>query len=82
MDGRISDKGSITDVIAHDHKLAVEALKDQELLEKDAIDDKIDSSPISQDPTADGKLVMAEEVETGHLNWPDCAYSIFILWGT
>ena len=65
-DGRILSQGSISEVNL-DKKLAKEMKADEELLKK--ADDTVDESTNEVNKPADGKLIMAEEVEEGHVSW-------------
>ncbi|RXW23865.1 hypothetical protein EST38_g2012 [Candolleomyces aberdarensis] len=65
-DGRILSQGSISEVNL-DKKLAKEMKADEELLKK--ADDTVDESTDEINKPADGKLIVAEEVEEGHVGW-------------
>ncbi|KAF9261735.1 hypothetical protein L218DRAFT_1001520 [Marasmius fiardii PR-910] len=70
-DGRIVSQGSVSDALARDKKLAEEVKIDEELEHKGT--QVIDSSQPVDGPASaksDGKLILAEEVELGHLGWP------------
>ncbi|KAK7064563.1 ATP-binding cassette transporter [Favolaschia claudopus] len=67
IDGHIHSHGSISEALAHDEILAEELSKDQEVLDKKA--DEIDDAPPAGEKKADGKLIVAEEVEEGHVSW-------------
>ena len=72
-DGHISSHGSVSAVLLTDSALAeeVEREKKLELLEEDS--DKMDPED-SKDgkETKDGKLVVAEEIELGHVSRKSC----------
>lgn len=76
IDGTISSRGSISDVIAHDKALAIELTEDQETLDKQEED--IDSAPILDEDKDKGKLIMAEEIPVGHVSWS--AGTCFFIW--
>lgn len=68
VDGHIHSHGSISEALATDEVLAEELSKDQEVLEKK--EDEIDAPPpAAAEKKADGKLIVAEEVEEGHVSW-------------
>ncbi|KAK1228101.1 hypothetical protein PQX77_008872 [Marasmius sp. AFHP31] len=67
-DGRVSSQGSVTDALAKDKELAAEVRAEEEIEHK--ADEVID--PATDAPKSDGKLILAEEVELGHLGWPAC----------
>ncbi|KAJ6519437.1 hypothetical protein C8R45DRAFT_1066135 [Mycena sanguinolenta] len=66
LDGHIHSHGSISEALATDEILAEELSKDQEVLDKKT--DEVDAPPVG-DKKADGKLIVAEEVEEGHISW-------------
>ena len=68
-DGRILSQGSISEVNL-DEKLAKEMKADEELLKK--ADDTVDESKDEVNKPADGKLIVAEEVDEGHVSWSAC----------
>ncbi|KAJ8082215.1 hypothetical protein PM082_008062 [Marasmius tenuissimus] len=65
-DGRVSSQGSVTDALAKDKELAAEVRAEEEIERK--ADEVID--PATDALKSDGKLILAEEVELGHLGWP------------
>ncbi|KAG7095647.1 hypothetical protein E1B28_006369 [Marasmius oreades] len=66
-DGRIASQGSITDALAKDKKLIDEVKIDEEIEHKgNEVVDPVLDGPVK----SDGKLILAEEVELGHLGWP------------
>ncbi|KAJ6574743.1 P-loop containing nucleoside triphosphate hydrolase protein [Mycena capillaripes] len=67
VDGNIHSHGSITEALATDEVLAEELSKDQDVLDKKV--DEIDAPPAAAEKKADGKLIVAEEVEEGHVSW-------------
>ncbi|KAF8994841.1 P-loop containing nucleoside triphosphate hydrolase protein [Hymenopellis radicata] len=64
-DGRISAQGSALDVLGKTESLKDEATKDEQSLVKGA--QEIDGPA---DKKASGKLIVAEEMEEGHVGWP------------
>ncbi|KAJ7042608.1 hypothetical protein C8F04DRAFT_1252025 [Mycena alexandri] len=67
VDGHIHSHGSISEALATDEVLAEELSKDQEVLDKKV--DEVDAAPVEEKKAADGKLIVAEEVEEGHVSW-------------
>ncbi|KAJ7578700.1 P-loop containing nucleoside triphosphate hydrolase protein [Mycena floridula] len=64
--GRVWSQGSISDVLASDSRLVQETKKEEQILETVDKDEPI----VEEKPTkAAGKLIMAEEIETGHVSW-------------
>ncbi|KAH7905269.1 P-loop containing nucleoside triphosphate hydrolase protein, partial [Hygrophoropsis aurantiaca] len=59
--GRVVSHGSISEVIEQDDKLAAEVAKDQEIVDRESETAEADA-PIKTEVTADGKLVVAEEI--------------------
>ncbi|KAF5345715.1 hypothetical protein D9758_013070 [Tetrapyrgos nigripes] len=67
-DGRIASQGSVSDALAENRALIAEAEKEQKELE--TADEVVDAVPLTADaPKSDGKLIVAEEMEIGHLGW-------------
>ena len=73
-DGRILSKGTISDALAKDKKLAAQALKDEQQAEQ--AQEEIDPAPVGGGKEANGKLVLKEEIEEGHVSWSACALSL------
>ncbi|KAJ7272088.1 hypothetical protein B0H12DRAFT_1200283 [Mycena haematopus] len=67
LDGRVHSQGSILDALEQDEELAKEVSKDQELLE--AVEKEIDPTPAEKPTKKDGKLIVAEEIQLGHVSW-------------
>ncbi|KAH7927390.1 P-loop containing nucleoside triphosphate hydrolase protein [Leucogyrophana mollusca] len=65
--GRIASKGSISDAIAKDHRLAAEIAKEQEAIEHAEVTDG--AQEIKTETKVDGKLVIKEEILEGHVSW-------------
>ncbi|KAJ7456632.1 hypothetical protein FB451DRAFT_1048362 [Mycena latifolia] len=66
LDGHVHSHGSISEALATDEVLAEELDKDQEVLDKKV--EEVDALPATESK-ADGKLIVAEEVEEGHVSW-------------
>ncbi|KAJ7770817.1 hypothetical protein DFH07DRAFT_1057900 [Mycena maculata] len=66
LDGHVHSHGSIAEALATDEVLAEELVKDQEVLDKQV--DQVDVPP-APETKADGKLIVAEEIEEGHVSW-------------
>jgi hypothetical protein len=68
LDGRVHIRGSVSDALAKDEVLTQQLSKDQAILETAA--QEIGSTPSADGPEkSDGKLIMAEEIEFGHVSW-------------
>ncbi|KAJ7268668.1 hypothetical protein B0H12DRAFT_1009709 [Mycena haematopus] len=67
LDGRVHSQGSISDALEQDEELAKEVTKDQELLE--AAEKEVDPTPAEKPAKKDGKLIVAEEIQLGHVSW-------------
>ncbi|KAI0741256.1 P-loop containing nucleoside triphosphate hydrolase protein [Daedaleopsis nitida] len=68
-DGRIVSQGSLSTALAKDSKLLKEVQEEQKELEK--VEQEIDSvdSADEVDKKSMGKLVVDEEIDTGHVGW-------------
>ncbi|KAH7905266.1 P-loop containing nucleoside triphosphate hydrolase protein [Hygrophoropsis aurantiaca] len=74
--GRVVSHGSISEVIEQDDKLAAEVAKDQEIVDRESETAEADA-PIKTEVTADGKLVVAEEILVGTVSWP--AFKLYLV---
>lgn len=68
--GRVFSRGSASHVLAEDSSMASEAKVDQEAIEK--AEDELDAQPAADEIKPTGKLIVAEEIEVGHIGWPAC----------
>ncbi|KIK51558.1 hypothetical protein GYMLUDRAFT_50501 [Collybiopsis luxurians FD-317 M1] len=67
-DGRVASQSSIEHAMSADEALAAEVEKDEEAVERAR--DEIDPQPAPNEPSGkDGKLILKEEVELGHVSW-------------
>ncbi|KAF8830087.1 hypothetical protein HHX47_DHR2000412 [Lentinula edodes] len=67
-DGRVASQASIEDAILSNKELAVEIEKDEEAVER--ANEEIDPQSAPNEPSGrDGKLILKEEVELGHISW-------------
>ncbi|KAF7306582.1 ATP-binding cassette transporter [Mycena indigotica] len=66
VDGTIHSHGSITEALAHDEVLAEELSKDEKILDKKT--NEVDAAAAPVEPKSDGKLIVAEEIEEGHVS--------------
>ncbi|KAF5314793.1 hypothetical protein D9758_017505 [Tetrapyrgos nigripes] len=74
-DGRVASQGSISDALVKNSALVVEADHEQEELQ--IAEETIDTvPPVADAPKSDGKLIVAEEVEIGHIGWPALAIGL------
>lgn len=69
-DGHIYSQGSVSDVLAKDRRMAAEAKKEQQEIDK--VDEQVDEQPPADEPKNEHKLIVAEEVELGHISWEAC----------
>ncbi|KAJ7082396.1 P-loop containing nucleoside triphosphate hydrolase protein [Mycena belliarum] len=67
LNGRILSQGSVKDALQRSAVLADEARADLEVLEQAAEGQSADLAPKSE--TAEGKLILAEEVQLGRVKW-------------
>ncbi|KAF5346100.1 hypothetical protein D9757_014021 [Collybiopsis confluens] len=67
-DGRVTSQSTLEQAISDDEALAVEVERDEEAV--DRARDEIDPQPAPNEPSGkDGKLILKEEVELGHVSW-------------
>lgn len=71
-DGRILSQGSVSEALKLDKKFAKELKTEEEKLKK--ADDEVEAHDDVSKP-ADGKLILAEEQEEGHVGWGACRSS-------
>lgn len=73
-DGRVSSQGSVSDALAKDSVLLQEAAEDQAVLEKaeEEVDPVEPVNKTKEGDSKDGKLIVAEEVEKGHVSLASC----------
>ena len=67
--GRIAEQGSLSTILAKDSTLSAEMATELRDLAKaeDEIDNKAPTEETKK--TTDGKLILAEEIEHGHVGW-------------
>jgi hypothetical protein len=71
LDGRIACRGSVSDALKKDKRLAAKMVKGTRALEDD--EKRIDpEEPDAIVKPGDGKLIVAEEVAEGHVSWDAC----------
>ncbi|KAH9028058.1 hypothetical protein EDB83DRAFT_1910018 [Lactarius deliciosus] len=74
-DGRIASRGSVSDALKKDKTLAQESVEGNRAIKDD--EKKIDSEePDETVKSADGKLILAEEISEGNVSWD--AIKLFI----
>ena len=70
-DGRIKSQGSLSTALSKDTELSAHVAKETSEIER--ADEVIDEAkPDKPAETSAGKLVVAEEVSEGHVNWSSC----------
>ena len=73
-DGRVTGEGSVSDALAKNSELAEEVELEKEAIELDE-DENMEQLADDVTDTA-GKLVIAEEIEEGHVSKAACAYPL------
>ncbi|KAF5334423.1 hypothetical protein D9758_017869 [Tetrapyrgos nigripes] len=74
-EGRVAIQGSVSDALVKNSTLVVEADHEQEELR--IAEETIDAvPPVADAPKSDGKLIVVEEVEIGHIGWPALAIGL------
>lgn len=69
--GRVAIHATVSEAVKEDRKLAKEIRKEQETARK--VEEEIDIAPVDNtEPQSDGKLIVAEEIEEGHVSWTAC----------
>ncbi|KAK0192579.1 hypothetical protein F5146DRAFT_1040547 [Armillaria mellea] len=71
-EGRIASQGSLSTALSRDRALAKEVQRDEEAMHK--ADEEIDADEdttggTDEDKKSNGKLIMAEEIQEGHISW-------------
>lgn len=74
-DGHILSQGSLDNVLKHDSHLVKEVLEEREELEKAEHEVDAEKPKDTAAKQAAGKLVVAEEMEDGHVGWSARAFS-------
>lgn len=68
IDGSILSQGSVSDALAQDKSLVAEVIDDKNAMEM--AHQEIDSAePKVEASKPDGKLIVAEEINEGHVSW-------------
>ncbi|KAK0480768.1 hypothetical protein IW261DRAFT_1474488 [Armillaria novae-zelandiae] len=71
-EGRVASQGSLSTALSRDRALAKEAQRDEEAMHKasEEIDAEEDiEGETDKDKKSSGKLIMAEEIQEGHIGW-------------
>ena len=73
-DGRILSQGSLSSALSKDSKLLKELEEEQQELEKaeQEIDPSEETEKLAEAKQSSGKLIVAEEIEEGHVGWDAC----------
>ncbi|KAJ7581129.1 P-loop containing nucleoside triphosphate hydrolase protein [Mycena floridula] len=66
--GRVWSQGTVSDVLASDSTLIKKVEQEEEILEKAEVEE-LDLPAKSPSAKASGKLIVAEEINTGHVSW-------------
>lgn len=68
IDGTVLSQGSVSDALAQDKSLVAEVIEDKRAMEK--ADQQLDGNEVKPEAIkADGKLIVAEEINEGHISW-------------
>ncbi|KAF8058246.1 hypothetical protein FPV67DRAFT_1565726 [Lyophyllum atratum] len=67
IDGTVKCHGSVSEVLSKDSFLVEELREEKEVVAK--VESEVDSSPPPDELKSDGKLILAEEIEEGHVSW-------------
>ncbi|KAG5728585.1 ATP-binding cassette transporter abc4 [Termitomyces sp. T112] len=67
IDGTIHTRGTISDALSNDSSLARELTEEENMITK--AETAVDSAPLVEETKSDGKLIVAEEIELGHISW-------------
>jgi hypothetical protein len=66
--GRVLSQGSVSDALVRDRNLVEEAMENKDTM-REAVNE-INSTGVKNEPIkGDGKLVVAEEIQEGHVSW-------------
>lgn len=68
-DGRILSQGSLDNVFKHDSHLVKEVTEERRVLEKAEHENGVEKLEDAVAKQTAGKLVVAEEMEDGHVGW-------------
>ena len=66
-DGNIVAQGTVDEVMGVDKNIAKTLKRDEEMIKM--TEEQVDKSTAVK---SEGKLIVAEEVELGHIGWPSC----------
>jgi hypothetical protein len=74
-DGRIHSQGTISEITKRG-PLAAQIRKDQQVLDKAEQEVDVEAPEAKPADTADGKLIVAEEIQLGHVSGSACLSSL------
>lgn len=74
-DGQIASQGSVSDALAKNSELAEEVKQEEEAIELDENENEAEDAPADD---AAGKLVLAEEIEEGHVSKAACEFDAYV----
>ncbi|KAJ4476620.1 hypothetical protein J3R30DRAFT_3759412 [Lentinula aciculospora] len=66
-DGRIASQGTVVEALGRDFALAEEARREQQMIDK--TEGEVDKQIPTEEGKRDGKLIVAEEIQEGHVSW-------------
>jgi hypothetical protein len=70
QNGRVSSQGPVAEVLDHERDIGLKMEADEKDL-RDAMEEASTDGE-QQERTKSGQLIIAEEVEEGHVGWPAC----------
>ncbi|KAG6885716.1 hypothetical protein C0993_010889 [Termitomyces sp. T159_Od127] len=70
IDGTIHTRGSISEALSHDSLSVEELIREENMTVKG--ETEVETAPLVEEIRSDGKLVVAEEIELGHISWAAC----------
>lgn len=73
IDGTIHTRGSISEALSDDCSFAEELIEEKNMINKG--ESEVEPAPLAEETKLDGKLVVAEEIELGHISWAACKSS-------
>ena len=73
FDGRVSSQGLTIDALLSDSLLGTKISEEEHGLKK--ADNEVDQPALAKEQQTDGKLIVTEEIEQGHISWPSRKFS-------
>lgn len=76
-EGRIESQGTVSEALGKDSVLAEEARVEQQIIDRS--NEQVDEQPPAGESKTAGKLIVAEEIQEGHVSWSAGSFIIHIL---